>query len=527
MKARIYITGLLIFLLGCAKDPGSSIKLPVEDLAYKVHPSNTSYPVKKSLLNKSGTAVKSFYESHGNITLWTDEGSRKAFLLSVKEAEADGLNPKDYNHRRLLKYESDKVLTKKECMAYDILLTQSFFKLSNHLFKGKVAASSIYPDWALQQKKLDSGVLLDEALREHNISQVLDRCRPPHAVYAGLKKSLEFIRSLPDDSDFEKIAVTESIRLNDSVPALTAIKKRLSYWGDLKSNDTSALYTKETRKAIKRFQARHGIYPDGVIGQSTVQTLNITREQREEQILVNLERWRWFAYDFGTNAIVINIPDYMLAFVEENDTIAMHKVVVGKPDRRTPVLQSKLNYLVINPTWTVPPTILVEDLTPKATEDRNYFAEHNMKIYDVDSNEVTPEEWIPEKAKSYRYVQGSGDNNALGNIKFNFNNPFSVYLHDTNHRENFKRSKRALSSGCVRVDKPFDLAEHILKQEDTVWKPEKIQELVTAGKTENIYLKKTNYVHQLYWTAWMDTNGLQFRNDIYNLDKALYNKLRN
>src|SRR5690606_842928 len=117
-----------------------------------------------------------------------------------------------------------------------------------------------------------------------------------------------------------------------------------------------------------------------------------------------------------------------------------------------------LNYLVINPTWTVPPTILTEDLTPKATEDLNYFAEHNMKIYDSDSNEVMPEEWIPEKAKSYRYVQGSGTNNALGSIKFNFNNRFSVYLHDTNHRGTFGRSRRALSSGCVRVDKPFDLA---------------------------------------------------------------------
>ena len=182
MKARIYITGLLLFLLGCAKDPGSTIKLPAEDLAYKIHPSNTSYPIKKALLNELPATIQSFYENRGNTTLWTDEGNRKAFITAIKNAESDGLDTKDYDYRKLTRLEGNKALTKKECMAYDILLTESFFKLANHLFKGKITASSIYPDWALQQKKLDAGILLHEAFNKHNIVQVLNRCRPPHAV---------------------------------------------------------------------------------------------------------------------------------------------------------------------------------------------------------------------------------------------------------------------------------------------------------------------------------------------------------
>jgi murein L,D-transpeptidase YcbB/YkuD len=513
--------------MGCAKDPGRTVKLP-EAITPTEHTNNAVLSIDRSVLEASLKETKDFYSNHDFKTVWTDEADRRTFLLAIKDAEMDGLQPEDYYYSKLKRYESKKGLSKKQAIAYDILMTKSFQKLANHLFKGKIAASSIYPDWALTQKKLNSTTLLTEALKDHSIDAVLNRCRPPHRVYSELKSSLKFLRELPDDTGFEKISITESIRPNDSSAVIPAVKKRLVYWNDLENNDSTLIYNKAAVKAIKRFQSRHGIYPDGIIGKSTANALNITKQQREEQVLVNLERWRWFAYDFGDNAIIINIPNYMLAMVRnDKDTIAIHKVVVGKPDRRTPVLYSKLNYLVINPTWTVPPTILTEDLTPKATEDKNYFAQHNMKIYDRDSNEVAPEEWTPELAKGYRYVQQSGNDNALGGIKFNFYNRFSVYLHDTNHREMFKRSRRALSSGCVRVDKPFDLAEIILKEEDKEWNAEKIQEIVATGETENIYLKKTNHVHQLYWTAWMDRNGLQFRNDIYNLDKALYKKLRN
>ncbi len=532
MLGKVYIAGLLLLLLllGCGKDPGNVIKLPPQKaVIIKDHPNNTPFTIDSTLLASYPKEIKAFYRDSAHISLWNDENNRKTFLLSVAAVEEDGLNPKDYNYRKLIKYENNKALTQKESMAYDLLMTESFFKLANHLFKGKFPASAVYPDWSLKQKKLNEGTLLSEGLKECTIDKVLERCRPPHKVYAGLKKSLKYLNTLPDDSNLNKIIIQESIKENDSLAVVEAVKKRLAYWKDLEPNDTIGLiYDSKTVEAVKKFQRRHGIYPDGIIGKKTATALNHTKQQRKEQVIVNLERWRWFAYDFGEKAIIINIPDYRLALLEDNkDTIAMHKVVVGKPDRRTPVLYSKLNYLVINPTWTVPPTILTEDLTPKAIEDRDYFINNNLRIYDRDSNEIAPEDWDPKLAKTYRYVQSSGETNALGNIKFNYNNRFSVYLHDTNHKELFSMSARALSSGCIRVHKPFDLAQKILEEESDEWSPEKIEELVTLGETENIYLKKTNHVHQLYWTAWMDKNGLQFRNDIYNLDKALYEKLRN
>ena len=529
MLARVLIALLLILLPGCGKDTGSAIKLPTQKpVAIKDHPNNTSFTIDSTLISGYPSGIKSIYRENNYTSLWTNEADRNTFLLCIAAAEEDGLNPKDYNYRELVKFEKNKAISVKESVEYDLMMTESFFLFANHLFKGKITTSAVYPDWALQQKKLDAGILLTEGLENHTIDKVLERCRPPHTIYTGLRKSLQVINGLPDDSDIEKIAIEESIKENDSLAVIATIKKRLAYWKDLEPADTTGfVYNASIIAAVKKFQLRHGMYPDGVIGKRTVAALNFTKQQRKEQIIVNLERWRWFAYDFGDKAIIINIPDYKLALLEKNkDTLAVHKVVVGKPDRRTPVLYSKLNYLVINPTWTVPPTILKEDLTPKASEDRNYFDNNNLRIYDRDSNEIAPQDWNPELARTYRYVQSSGSSNALGNIKFNYNNRFSVYLHDTNHRELFDRSFRALSSGCIRVHEPFKLAQKILEEENSDWNPEKINDAVASGETENIYLKKANFVHQLYWTAWMDKNGLQFRNDIYGLDKALYDKLR-
>lgn len=529
MISKVLITGFTLLLLGCAKDPNTGKNLPAAKAeVVTLHPNNKIFTIDTSYFSKETAEIKSYYKNKNYSSLWANENDRKTLLLCIAAAKQDGLQPNDYNYDTLTGFEKSKKLSGKESMAYDLLLTQSFYKLALHLFKGKTEANGIYEDWALQQKKLDINLLLEEALNNHTVDKIMDRCRPPHKTYESLRKCLAYLNSLPDDSNLEEIIIEESVKENDSLPQVALIKKRLTYWKDLEVSDSiTYIYDSKAIEAVKKFQKRHGFYPDGVVGKKTAEALNISLEERKEQVIVNLERWRWFTHDFGQNAVIINIPDFTLALVNNNDTIATHKVVVGKPDRPTPVLDSKMNYLVINPTWTVPPTILKKDLTPKAKADLNYFAENNMRIFDRENNEVLPEEWNPKLADTYRYVQNPGNSNALGNIKFNYYNRFSVYLHDTNHREMFSMSHRALSSGCIRVQNPLELAEKILSKEDREWNSDKLNEMIAEGETEKIYLKNTNNVHQLYWTAWMDKNGLQFRNDIYNLDKVLYQKLRN
>ncbi|MDV6169093.1 L,D-transpeptidase family protein [Flavobacterium sp. DG1-102-2] len=529
MKNAALTILLFIFLLpSCKNTIGGSDKLP-QPAADTRQLKNASHNIDTALLDGQPDAVQSFYKGNGLKTAWVKDTDRKSLLLAIQQTLDDGLKPADYNLEALMAFENNTVITKEECVTYDILLTKSFRKLASHLFKGKLKPYNVYYDWALPAKSINANKLLTDALADHSVTETLNKCRPSHKIYASLRKSMKFLNSLNDDASFSVLPKNSVIKLKDSGAVVSDIKARLVFWKDLSSEDAkSSTFDRPTLRAVKKFQKRHGIYPNGIVSGSTVAALNISLEKRKQQIVANLERWRWFANDFGPKALVINIPEFQMAVLENGrDTVQLYKVVVGKPGRRSPVLHSILSNLVINPTWTVPPTILKEDLTPSASEDRSYFANHNMKIYRYkDTIATDPEEWDPEKADHYRYVQGPGVNNSLGLVKFNFKNSFSVYLHDTNHRELFSKGYRALSSGCVRVQEPLKLAGYIIDKEDAGWTKEKLDEMIAGAETKNVGLKKETHVHQLYWTAWMDRDGVQFRNDIYNLDNILYKKLR-
>lgn len=527
MKATTILLCTLFMLSSCRNAVGNSEKMSRE-VVNTQHLKNSPIAI-TDFPDDTPEAVKDFYGNHGNKTLWTNEKDRKALHSVIKDAVNDGLLPEDYSYNKLIKYENIIAITEAECIAYDVLLTESFRKLASHLHKGKLRPYNVHHDWALPGKSINANKLLNEALADNSVKETLEKCRPNNRTYASLRKGMAFLNSLPDDSDLKRIDISEPVKLKDSASVVGDIKARLAFWKDLDEADaTGNIYDRKTMKAVKRFQKRHGVYPSGVVDKYTAQLLNTGLGKRKQQLIANLERWRWFPEDFGEKAFLINIPEFRMVVLEKGtDTIESYKVVVGKPGRRTPVLHSTLSNLVINPTWTVPPTILKEDLTPSASEDRSYFASHNMKIYKHrDTIETQPEEWDPEKANHYRYVQGPGTDNALGLVKFNFRNNFSVYLHDTNHRELFRKGYRALSSGCVRVQDPLKLAGYILDKEDAGWSKEKLDSMIAEGQTKNVGLKKGTHVHQLYWTAWMDHDGLQFRNDVYNLDKVLYKKLR-
>jgi murein L,D-transpeptidase YcbB/YkuD len=228
----------------------------------------------------------------------------------------------------------------------------------------------------------------------------------------------------------------------------------------------------------------------------------------------------------GKEHIIINIPDYQLYLIKEKDTLRSHKVVVGRPERPTPVLSSLLTQVIFNPTWTVPPTILKEDIIPDIKRNRYYLTKSRITIYDQAGNIISPRNWKSDNAFNYKYVQKPSRNNSLGVVKLNFSNRFSVYLHDTNHRELFALTKRSLSSGCVRLENPVALTQQILN--DTLkWNNEKIDALIETAKTTNVKIKNEVPIHLLYWTAWSNKNKLIFREDIYNRDKELYTMLRN
>lgn len=529
MSYKYFFFILPIFFMNCKKEMILAKNSQQDTLKVIPIRSPKSIAFDSSFLWDKSEQTKEFYRNNLFKTVWTEKEDREALISQIKSSEDEGLNPEEYNFTSLETQEKAKTkLTHNEVVNFDILLTESFQKLSRHLYNGKLNPKQLYTNWEVGDKKIKPIDVLQEAIRNHDIKRALDTLKPTHTAYQLLKKSLQKINEMPADN-FDSVTVVDKIEPGHKSATIKAVKKRLIYWGDYTKQDSSLTntYDKETVAAVKRFQERHGLLADGVIGKRTANAMNFTKDQRAQQIIANMERWRWFPRNFGKDHVLINIPDFKLLVMNGNDTVMIHKIVVGKEKRQTPVLSSHFSNLVLNPTWTVPPTIIKEDLGPTAAGNRDYFAATRITIYDSKGKEVDPGSWNAAKPNNYRYVQKPGSDNSLGLVKFNFPNGHLVYLHDTNHKELFELNGRALSSGCIRVEKPFDLAYYILETDENIMNQKRVEKILASGKTSGIPIKKTILIHILYWTAWMNENGFQFRNDIYNLDSDLYQKLQN
>jgi murein L,D-transpeptidase YcbB/YkuD len=519
---------LIVFMVSCKdetvkKTPPKKVDVIKRDKPYE----GKIIKIDTSLYAKFESKVLvDFYAKYNHETVWQSTEFRKIVLSEFKNAENEGLFPDDYRFEKLNKLETKiNKLSDKELVDYDLLLTYNLQKYIWHISQGKLNPKGIYGDWDLKTKNTDVNAILLKAFKENKLQTVLDSCKPQHIVYKRLKKAMEILNGFPKDT-LKTIVASEKINPNDTTKAMLSIKRRLMYWKDLKPQDSlTKIYDAKTVEAIKRFQTRHGLAADGVIGKGTLNALNFSKTRRKNQIMANLERWKWFATEMGNEYVIVNIPEYKLHLVENNDTIRTHRIIVGTSKRKTPILSSKLSYAVFNPTWTVPPTILKEDIIPATIKNRGYLASKNITVYDNAGNVVSASDWNPSKARSYRYVQSPGSFNSLGMVKIIFPNKFSVYLHDTNHRDYFEKWNRSLSSGCVRVENPLELTSYLLK-DSLNYNLEKITEILKTGETKNASIKTPIYVHQWYWTAWSEENKLIFRDDIYNLDDDLFKKMK-
>ncbi|MES2544977.1 MAG: L,D-transpeptidase family protein [Bacteroidota bacterium] len=469
----------------------------------------------------------SFYESKNNKTVWLSPKKRKVVLDELNNSFQEGLNPNDYEVSVLNAFEKRKsALTKAEWIEYDLLLTNKLKDYVFHLSRGKLNPQKLYDNWDLKLSKIDIVQMLASIQESENPVAEIEKLKPNHQVYKKLKEALAIIATFPEE-DFKTIEIKKKILPNETKDVLIDIKKRLIYWKDLPANASlTSVYDSEAVKAMKKFQVRHGLSADGIIGFGTIAALNFTKEQRKQQIIANLERWKWFPRNLGKEYIIINIPDFKLRVVKDQDTARVHRIVVGTIKRKTPILSSALDYAVFNPTWTVPPTILKEDIIPETAKNKGYLATKNIIVYDSIGNVVSPDNWNVDLAPNYRYVQSPGISNSLGMVKLNFPNRFTVYLHDTNHRDFFAKDFRSLSSGCVRVENPIELAEYLLNDR-AKYNTDSITGILKNGKTKYVNFKRKINVQLLYWTAWSENNQLIFRDDIYGLDADLYSKLGN
>lgn len=565
---KLYVLVLLILFSSCKRNSStteSSANASFVDLSYF---DNSKIKVDTLLLNSyNNNDLKSFYKKYNFEIVWDASDNRIYILNELAAAGNEGLEAEDYSYSKLKSYETNYQNLKDSAIAdYDVLLTLNTQLYIKHVSQGKLNPKELYDDWDIKEKNTDINAILFNCIDNANFKTAIENCKPNHPIYKQLQSCLKLLNLLPDDQKIGLVNLKEKILPNKKNWYIPIVKRRLMYWNDLTIKDTilSTLYDKNTQEAIKHFQARHGLKPDAVIGRSTIDALNFYRNQRIEQVIANMERWKWYAREFESNYLLINIPDYSIVAVKNGDTLQNQRIVVGKSTRKTPILDSKISNINLNPNWTVPPTILREDIFPEAIKNKSVFRQKGLLIINNQNEEVSPWNWTKADAYKYKYVQNPGRNNSLGLMKINFPNKYSVYLHDTNHRDYFSLNYRSLSSGCVRLEKPLDMAVYILN--DTIkWPLQKIMDTTDINhyyklqKKKQIAIDKKNakllakspkmiiekktlpkpqlktivlkvpeeiYIHQLYWTAWESKEILQFREDIYCLDSDLYSKLR-
>lgn len=290
--------------------------------------------------------------------------------------------------------------------------------------------------------------------------------------------------------------------------------------------DPALVFDASLEQAVRRFQEQHGLAVDGVVGPATLAALNVSLTQRVRQIALNMERWRSYPHSFGQRYVIVNVAASRLDVMEDGQSVMHMRTVVGQKTKRwqTPIFSDTMEYVVLNPNWYIPPSIARREILPAAKRDPSYLRRRGIRVFSsagaVNPNHIN---WANVSAHNlpFRFQQRPGSNNALGAMKFIFPNRYNVYLHDTPSQSAFRREGRTLSHGCIRIEKPLDLAEYILQGKDS-WTRKKIDAALKRHKTRRVYLPDPLPVHLLYWTVEVTDDGtLQFYPDIYESDKTL------
>ncbi len=307
------------------------------------------------------------------------------------------------------------------------------------------------------------------------------------------------------------------------------MRARLKVTGDYTGEFTptaSDQFDPELVAAVMRFQKRHGLEVDGAVGPVTRAALNVSVEERIDQIRVNLERQRWIMHEAYDEFLIVDIAGFQVYWVKDDEVIWQEQVQVGKEFTQTPLFKDNIRYLEINPTWTIPPGIMRRSILPALKKDPNFLDKKGYLLLTQDGERINPKtiDWQSIKTMPYIVRQPPGPDNALGLVKFMFPNPHFVFLHDTNHREFFDRTGRAFSAGCVRVQNPFDLAERLLAGQDG-WDRKQIDAVVASGKNTRVNLNRPMRIIIAYLTARSDGQRVFFKSDVYNRDEAVLSAL--
>jgi murein L,D-transpeptidase YcbB/YkuD len=478
------------------------------------------------------TAVQAFYAARADEPVWFDGSALtpagRRLVAALRASSDEGLDPLRYEPvmlaggtPRVLRASLAGDALEVQASALEVGLTAGLARFAADLGRGRVDPTRVTVLWRLRPRGFDVLPVLQQAAASGRPDEALESVRPAHPQYEALREALRHYASLAEsESDVPRLPALR-LRPGARGTAVHALRARLAFWGDLHAAPRAAdVYDRVTVDAVKRFQTRHGLPADGVVGPEMVAALNVPVRERLRQIVLNLERWRWQERPVAGRHVLVNIPTFELhAYDGAAEALSM-RVITGKADTPTPVFDQPMTSVVFSPYWNVPTNIALDETLPAVLRDRGHLRRANLEV--LRGDEVVDPVRIDWKrdAAGISFRQRPGPGNSLGLVKFNIANHFNVYLHDTPNDALFQSSRRAMSHGCVRLEKPEALARWVLAGAPG-WTPERIAAAMRAGRESSVILAEPIPVSIGYFTAWVDGDGaVQFRPDVYRHDAA-------
>jgi len=533
MAPRVIIVyGFLLFLsrtYGAFDDMSELLRSRVEQHV------NQNLEVMGGEVLRSHYRLPEIYRIRGFEPIWLERGRPRpvlgALLGELAGAADHGLDPEAYHLERLRVLlerlggnpaRHDRVAVAVEL---DLLATDAFLIYATHLASGAVDPVSLDASWRADRAEVDTGALLEQALREQDLRAVFGDLLPKHPDYVALMRALRTWRAQPERSiaPLPPGPVIRPGQRHDQVPLIRSVL--------MVSASSDDRYDSTLEVAVRAFQSSHNLEPDGMIGDKTRKALEQSPSDRVDQLRVNLERWRWLPRNLGGRHIIVNIAGYTVRVVEDGETVLAMNAIVGRPVRETPVFSADMTYLVLSPYWHVPTKLATQDKLPILRSNPQKLKDQGYRVFDgwgADAAELDiltiAGKLSGKRGFPYRMRQDPGPQNALGDVKFMFPNPHNVYLHDTPDRALFDKTERSFSSGCIRISQPIELAVHLLRGQSG-WDERKIRQVIEAGKETTVMLPQRYRVHLLYWTVAVTGEETRFLPDIYGRDSRLIEAL--
>lgn len=470
------------------------------------------------------SALKQHYIVNKGSIYWVGTGRMTPFLQRIENAQLDGLNPADYPADTLAEMRDGISANDPRGAAMAELYYSAFFvAYAADLRIGRVAPQKVDPYLFRTRKTIDVVRVLTALTKQREPGKFLSSFEPQNPHYQALKKMMRIYTTVDEENEWPVIPQGAAVKLGGSDPRVPAIRDLLTFTGDYTGADSSSsVYDKSLSAAVSNFQKRHGLEAKGLLGKQTIMAMNVPPSERIQQIMVNMERWRWMPDQLGNEHFLVNIAAFELQHVNQGTIVDRMDVVTGAVATQTPEFSDQMEYIEINPYWTVPYSIATNEMLPKLKANPNAYADDFEVFVNGKLASWTSVNWQAYGAGSFPFTfrQLPGPKNALGRVKFMLPNQHNIYFHDTPAKDKFSSTSRAFSHGCIRLSRPMDLAHELI---DNIpgWSADLLDQVVASGRNTKVVLPQKIPVHLIYATAFKGEGGIEFRPDVYGRDRKL------